>query len=264
MNSFYKNWGHDAPIPSGLIPGLCRQRRKCDDSTLTVPEAQHTCIDSTPHQVRPHTHCSSRLQLPASFCMPDSTTLATALLLAAAAALLIAAMLYPSALLRWFQRKRYQYEVTFSLYMLTSTEKFIFSASPWPSPSHLHMRTTKRCIQVKSLPADNCRLGTIPAAKSLDHRRIPLPPCARQHHPQPHLLLLQRQRERPQSCAQGRRVTSTPTWRRASREWKRVHGTVRSELPRLTLYRENAELLNQFFEPCRPLYMSSTQSIRRR
>jgi hypothetical protein len=59
--------------------------------------------------------------------MPDSATLATALLLAAAAALLTAAMLYPSALLRWFQRKRYQYEVTFSLYMLTSTEKFIFS-----------------------------------------------------------------------------------------------------------------------------------------
>ena len=66
--------------------------------------------------------------------MPDSATAATALLLAAASALLIAAMLYPSALLRWFQRKRYQYEVTFSLYMLTSTEKFIFS-TPCPHPS---------------------------------------------------------------------------------------------------------------------------------
>lgn len=66
--------------------------------------------------------------------MPDSATFATALLLAAAAALLFAAMLYPSALLRWFQRKRYQYEVTFSLYMLTSTEKFIFStALPLPT-----------------------------------------------------------------------------------------------------------------------------------
>ena len=32
-----------------------------------------------------------------------------------------------AALLRWFQLKRYQYEVTFSLYMLTPTEKFIFS-----------------------------------------------------------------------------------------------------------------------------------------
>jgi hypothetical protein len=59
--------------------------------------------------------------------MLDSTTLATVVLLASASALLLAAMLYPSALLRWFQRKRYQYEVTFSLYMLTSTEKFIFS-----------------------------------------------------------------------------------------------------------------------------------------
>jgi hypothetical protein len=61
--------------------------------------------------------------------MVDSTSLATILLLACASALLLAAMLYPAALLRWFQRKRYQYEVTFSLYMLTSTEKFIFSTS---------------------------------------------------------------------------------------------------------------------------------------
>ncbi|KAF2810583.1 uncharacterized protein BDZ99DRAFT_386242 [Mytilinidion resinicola] len=37
-------------------------------------------------------------------------------------------MLYPSSLLRWLQRKRYQYEVTFSLYMLTPTEKFIFNS----------------------------------------------------------------------------------------------------------------------------------------
>ncbi|MCJ1400651.1 hypothetical protein MMC11_003859 [Xylographa trunciseda] len=36
-------------------------------------------------------------------------------------------MLYTSSLFRWLQRKRYQYEVTFSLYMLTPTEKFIFS-----------------------------------------------------------------------------------------------------------------------------------------
>lgn len=61
--------------------------------------------------------------------MLDSTSVATVILLAAASSLLLAAMLYPAALLRWFQRKRYQYEVTFSLYMLTSTEKFIFSTS---------------------------------------------------------------------------------------------------------------------------------------
>jgi hypothetical protein len=59
--------------------------------------------------------------------MIDSTSFATAVLLVSVFALLLAAMLYPAALLRWFQRKRYQYEVTFSLYMLTSTEKFIFS-----------------------------------------------------------------------------------------------------------------------------------------
>ena len=62
--------------------------------------------------------------------MLDTTVLLAAFLLASAFTLLLAAMLYPSALLRWFQRKRYQYEVTFSLYMLTSTEKFIFST--WP------------------------------------------------------------------------------------------------------------------------------------
>lgn len=47
----------------------------------------------------------------------------------AAIIFLFALALYPSSLLRWFQRKRYQYEVTFSLYMLTPTEKFIFSQS---------------------------------------------------------------------------------------------------------------------------------------
>ena len=43
------------------------------------------------------------------------------------------AMLYASNLIRWLQRKRYQYEVTFSLYMLTPTEKFIFSTFRCPS-----------------------------------------------------------------------------------------------------------------------------------
>ncbi|KAL8721800.1 MAG: hypothetical protein Q9225_001600 [Loekoesia sp. 1 TL-2023] len=37
-------------------------------------------------------------------------------------------MSYTTSLLRWLQRKRYQYEVTFSLYMLTPTEKFIFNS----------------------------------------------------------------------------------------------------------------------------------------
>ncbi|CAI6329404.1 unnamed protein product [Periconia digitata] len=58
----------------------------------------------------------------------DSASVSTVILLAAASGLLIATMLYPSSLLRWLQRKRYQYEVTFSLYMLTPTEKFILNS----------------------------------------------------------------------------------------------------------------------------------------
>ncbi|KAF1997184.1 hypothetical protein P154DRAFT_441734, partial [Amniculicola lignicola CBS 123094] len=61
--------------------------------------------------------------------MLDSTSISTIILLSAAAALIFTAMLYPSGLLRWVQRKKYQYEVTFSLYMLTSTEKFIFNSA---------------------------------------------------------------------------------------------------------------------------------------
>ncbi|KAI4789053.1 hypothetical protein E4T44_10058 [Aureobasidium sp. EXF-8845] len=52
----------------------------------------------------------------------------TTVLAGAAIIFLFALALYPSSLLRWFQRKRYQYEVTFSLYMLTPTEKFIFNS----------------------------------------------------------------------------------------------------------------------------------------
>ncbi|KAI7237467.1 hypothetical protein KC330_g3173 [Hortaea werneckii] len=47
------------------------------------------------------------------------------------AALLIMAatfLLYqPTGLVRWLQKKNYQYEVTFALYMLTPTEKFVFN-----------------------------------------------------------------------------------------------------------------------------------------
>jgi hypothetical protein len=34
-----------------------------------------------------------------------------------------------TGLVKWVQKKNYQYEVTFSLYMLTPTEKFVFSRS---------------------------------------------------------------------------------------------------------------------------------------
>ncbi len=50
-------------------------------------------------------------------------------------------MYYTNALLRWLQRKRYQYEVTFSLYMLTPTEKFIFS-KPFLPPSIVSTKLT--------------------------------------------------------------------------------------------------------------------------
>ncbi|KAK8248140.1 hypothetical protein HDK77DRAFT_441680 [Phyllosticta capitalensis] len=56
-----------------------------------------------------------------------TSTLTYAFIAASASLLLLALMLFPTAVLRWLQRKRYQYEVTFSLYMLTPTEKFIFS-----------------------------------------------------------------------------------------------------------------------------------------
>ena len=56
----------------------------------------------------------------------DSTTQYTAglSLLAIAAAFLL---LQPTGFVKWLQKKNYQYEVTFSLYMLTPTEKFVFS-----------------------------------------------------------------------------------------------------------------------------------------
>ena len=45
-------------------------------------------------------------------------------------------MSYASDFLRWLQRKHYQYEVTFSLYMMTPTEKFIFSKLALPPMHH--------------------------------------------------------------------------------------------------------------------------------
>jgi hypothetical protein len=39
----------------------------------------------------------------------------------------------PTDFAKWVQKKKYQYEVTFSLYMLTPTEKFVFSTCP---PNH--------------------------------------------------------------------------------------------------------------------------------
>lgn len=127
---------NDAPNPLALHPRLFRAK---SEMTLqsTVPEPNQLplltyCRNTTPGQPKPTPPKYTQTRR-----MPDSATLATALLLTLASALLIAAMLYPSALLRWFQRKRYQYEVTFSLYMLTSTEKFIFSTLSLAPPRPL-------------------------------------------------------------------------------------------------------------------------------
>lgn len=66
----------------------------------------------------------------------DSTTQYTAglSLLALTAGFLL---FQPTGFVKWLQKKNYQYEVTFSLYMLTPTEKFVFSTSHHPSHPNL-------------------------------------------------------------------------------------------------------------------------------
>ena len=53
--------------------------------------------------------------------------LSTALL-----ALVTIAIIKPQETYKYFQRKRYQYNVTLALYMLTPTERFIFSTYMLP------------------------------------------------------------------------------------------------------------------------------------
>jgi hypothetical protein len=49
---------------------------------------------------------------------------------AAVLAIIAAFVLFlPTGFGRWLHKKNYQYEVTFALYMLTPTEKFVFSKS---------------------------------------------------------------------------------------------------------------------------------------
>lgn len=112
--------------------------------------------------------------------MLDTTSTATIILLAAATAVLLAAMLYPSTLLRWLQRKRYQYEVTFSLYMLTPTEKFIFSAflpKPLP-PFHRPCPVPSRPVPPGRLvPSSQRHMRMLEQYKTrADAPPLPLPP----------------------------------------------------------------------------------------
>ncbi|PPJ58383.1 hypothetical protein CBER1_08071 [Cercospora berteroae] len=55
-------------------------------------------------------------------------TTQTTLLLSVIALLLSFLLFQPTNFVKWLQKKNYQYEVTFSLYMLTPTEKFVFNS----------------------------------------------------------------------------------------------------------------------------------------
>jgi hypothetical protein len=57
---------------------------------------------------------------------PTTLYTAAALILGLAVAFVLS---QETGLVKWVQKKNYQYEVTFSLYMLTPTEKFVFSMS---------------------------------------------------------------------------------------------------------------------------------------
>lgn len=47
-----------------------------------------------------------------------------------------------TSLVRWIRLKIYQYEVTFAVYMLTPTEKFIFSTlQPLPQTPESHLKS---------------------------------------------------------------------------------------------------------------------------
>lgn len=65
-------------------------------------------------------------------------------------------MSYTTSLLRWLQRKRYQYEVTFSLYMLTPTEKFIFSEYFFNLPRLPFSSRPVKMRYVKVAGTDHC------------------------------------------------------------------------------------------------------------
>lgn len=79
----------------------------------------------------------------------DSTTQYTAglSLLALTAGFLL---FQPTGFVKWLQKKNYQYEVTFSLYMLTPTEKFVFSTFHSPLPIHLLLYFMQRNIHCKA------------------------------------------------------------------------------------------------------------------
>jgi hypothetical protein len=92
--------------------------------------------------------------------------------------------LYTTSLLRWLQRKRYQYEVTFSLYMLTPTEKFIFSKFTQPQCDPLSLYSAH--------PSANLfrRLGPFPLPFHGHYRGLTLPSRTHINHHATRLVLL--------------------------------------------------------------------------
>jgi len=70
--------------------------------------------------------------------LPTTPTHYLALSLPLLGILLAFLLLQPTNLVKWLQKKNYQYEVTFSLYMLTPTEKFVFSQSSLPQNPNKH------------------------------------------------------------------------------------------------------------------------------
>lgn len=119
---------------------------------------------------------------------------------ASAVAILLAFLLYqPTGFVKWLQKKNYQYEVTFALYMMTPTEKFIFSASdtsprlfPFP-PSRVvpWLARTRMCCDLTSLPG---RFGPLPHPLHVDARHLRLPPGPHRHDFATDVLLLCRRR----------------------------------------------------------------------
>jgi hypothetical protein len=84
-------------------------------------------MDTTPASLgSPPSESTSSLPLALS-----TPSITTTLFLVSALTALILLFLYNRPIIRWLKLKRYQYEVTFSLYMLTPMEKFVFSELPF-------------------------------------------------------------------------------------------------------------------------------------
>ena len=103
---------------------------------------------------------------------------------------------YPSSVLRWLQRKRYQYEVTFSLYMLTPTEKFVLSTSMALSmlplsriASPIHQTVSSRASGDEQKADIVYRFNPLPCRLALHDWTLGLPPRTRMHHVPTHCLL---------------------------------------------------------------------------